>query len=290
VADGLRAQDLTAPTAIEEQLEPQAPTAEPDVKEAIAEEAIAKEGQQAAIHPLDHGQDVKSAPEAGLSLPFETMPGLLFPLAANTPTPNPVERLVEMVETLATERQAALERERERADALARELALAREELGALRLRPPAPWIMAITVPALAPEPMQAATSEASPEETVGPAIMAAMPDQLPAPPAEDNRTASEPLVPPPPRASSADEQRLLDRAEALLRVRDISGARLLLERAGERGSARGVYLLAQTYDPTMLAQWQVRGITGDLEKAQKLYAQSRMPPLREANGIATPR
>jgi TPR repeat protein len=119
---------------------------------------------------------------------------------------------------------------------------------------------------------------------------MAATPDQLPAPPAEVNYTASESLVPPLPRAGSADAQRLLNRAEALLRVRDISGARLLLERAGELGSTRGVYLLAQTYDPTMLAHWQVRGITGDPEKAEKLYAQSRMPALREANGIATPR
>jgi hypothetical protein len=136
---------------------------------------------------------------------------------------------------------------------------------------------------------MQAATSEASPEENVGPAITVAT-DQVRAPPAEANRTASVPLVSSPPRVSSADEQRLLDRAEALLRVRDISGARLLLEHARERGSARGVYLLAQTYDPIMLAQWQVRGITGDLEKARKLYVQSRMPALREANGIASPR
>lgn len=289
VADGFGAQDSAAAKATEVQVElPVLPA------EASFGGLTTEVPQQAATLPnklhLDTGQEVMPAPETSLSLPFEPVPGVLLPPVANSPAPDPVERLVEMVETLATERQAALERERERANALARELALAREELGALRLRPSVSWGMAVPLPIPAPEPMQSATSEASPEETTGPAITAALTDQLPAPPAEDNRTASEPLAPPPLRLSSADEQRLLDRAEALLRVRDISGARLLLERAGERGSARGVYLLAQTYDPTMLAQWQVRGITGDPEKAQKLYAQSRMPALREANGIATPR
>jgi TPR repeat protein len=83
--------------------------------------------------------------------------------------------------------------------------------------------------------------------------------------------------------------QHLIDRAEALLRVRDISGARLLLERAAERGSARGTYLLAQTYDPSLLAHWQVRGIIGDPEKAQKLYGQSRTLAVNEAAGTIAP-
>jgi hypothetical protein len=76
-----------------------------------------------------------------------------------------------------------------------------------------------------------------------------------------------------------------LERAEALLKDRDISGARLLLERAVQMGSARGAFLLAQTYDPAMLAQWQVRGIGGDAAKAQELYAKARESSSQDTAG-----
>jgi hypothetical protein len=48
---------------------------------------------------------------------------------------------------------------------------------------------------------------------------------------------------------SFVDEQRLLARANTLLRRADISGARLLLEHALERCSARAVFMLAATHD-----------------------------------------
>src|SRR5439155_5039177 len=44
---------------------------------------------------------------------------------------------------------------------------------------------------------------------------------------------------------SPVDEQRLLARANALLRQADIGGARPLLEHALERGSARAAFMLA---------------------------------------------
>jgi TPR repeat protein len=37
-------------------------------------------------------------------------------------------------------------------------------------------------------------------------------------------------------------------------------------------GSARAAFALAQTYDPEVLAQWQARGIKGDMARARQLY------------------
>jgi thioredoxin-like negative regulator of GroEL len=71
---------------------------------------------------------------------------------------------------------------------------------------------------------------------------------------------------------SPVDEQRLLARANALLRQADISGARPLLEHAREHGSARAAFMLAETYDARVLQSWGARGIFGDLAKARELY------------------
>jgi len=79
---------------------------------------------------------------------------------------------------------------------------------------------------------------------------------------------------------SPPDEQRLLARANALLRQADISAARPLLEHALEHGSARAAFMLAETYDARVLQSWQVRGISGDPSKARELYQRA------EAGGI----
>jgi hypothetical protein len=80
---------------------------------------------------------------------------------------------------------------------------------------------------------------------------------------------------------SPVDEQRLLARANALLRQSDISSARPLLEHALEHGSARAAFILAETYDARMLQSWRARGILGDLTKARELYERA------QAGGIA---
>jgi hypothetical protein len=71
---------------------------------------------------------------------------------------------------------------------------------------------------------------------------------------------------------SSADEARLIDRAEFLLKQSDFAGARLLLEHALDKGSARAAFLMAETYDWRMLRALQPYGIRGDSEKARELY------------------
>jgi hypothetical protein len=82
---------------------------------------------------------------------------------------------------------------------------------------------------------------------------------------------------------SLVDEQRLLARANALLRQADISGARPLLEHALERGSARAAFMLAETYDVRILQSWRARGISGDPARARELYERAQAGGIEDA-------
>ncbi len=82
--------------------------------------------------------------------------------------------------------------------------------------------------------------------------------------------------------SNSSREQRLILRAESSLKNGDISGARLILKRAVADGSTRATYLLAQTYDPSILQnKWNVRGIHGDPIEAQSLYSRAQAGSMR---------
>jgi hypothetical protein len=70
----------------------------------------------------------------------------------------------------------------------------------------------------------------------------------------------------------------LVDRAGALLRQGDVSGARLLLERASDEGDARAILLLAETFDPQSLSKLGVRGMHGDAARAEELRKRARSP------------
>jgi len=74
---------------------------------------------------------------------------------------------------------------------------------------------------------------------------------------------------------TSAAASGLLARAQELIRNRDISSARLVLERALATGSAEAAFQLAETYDPQVLSAWQVRGIIGDASRARQLYTKA---------------
>ncbi|WP_407116679.1 hypothetical protein [Bradyrhizobium sp. LMG 9283] len=80
-------------------------------------------------------------------------------------------------------------------------------------------------------------------------------------------------------RPDSADEGaaagRLVARAGMLLEQGDIGAARIVLERAAERGSAQAVFALAETYDPHVLPKWSTVGTLGDVTKARELYAKA---------------
>ena len=67
----------------------------------------------------------------------------------------------------------------------------------------------------------------------------------------------------------------LVERAQGLIRLGDISGARLLLERAQARNAPNATFLLAQTWDPAMLRTLKVRGLRADPDLARHLYAKA---------------
>ena len=84
-------------------------------------------------------------------------------------------------------------------------------------------------------------------------------------------------------------EQALLARANSLLKDRDISGARLVFERALQAGSSRAAFQLAETYDPRQLSRWRVHGVGGDWAKAQELYLRAHDGGIMEAKDRIAP-
>jgi TPR repeat protein len=72
-------------------------------------------------------------------------------------------------------------------------------------------------------------------------------------------------------------------RASVLLGQSDIGAARLLLERAADKGSAQASFELAETYDPLILPRWGAYGIRGDATKARDLYAKAQAGGIKEA-------
>ena len=396
-----------------------------------AKTASETESRPAKAAPPEEPLKVADIPIAGPpevaqpTLPAATLPA---PEIINVPFPPNVgqalsnaaaERFAELASSLAAERKAALDRERERAEALAHELAMARQELGSLRQKeeekqadtrtsrelwaslstlplprgdeppvgavqegavpppvaaetstpappqkkdeplvevaqsskvettgtplllgvapplfaaplepappatapaPPAPAAAAAPVspapPAAAPAaptpPVAAAAAAAAPTPPAPAAAAAA----APTPPAPAAAAAAAPVSPAPPAAAPAptaatpappaaapvatappqpapmalsptSEKRLIERAETLLRDLDISGARLVLERALDAGSSRAAFLLAQTYDPKMLVQWRVRGAVPDTARARDLYGRALAAGIAEAGARA---
>jgi hypothetical protein len=80
-----------------------------------------------------------------------------------------------------------------------------------------------------------------------------------------------------------AELVRLIARATGLLRQGDIGAARVVLERAAELGSASASFVLAETYDPRVLAKWGASGTRGDESKARELYARAAAGGVKEA-------
>jgi TPR repeat protein len=64
----------------------------------------------------------------------------------------------------------------------------------------------------------------------------------------------------------------LMRRGEGLLRIGDISAARLAFARAVAAGSGAAATALGRTYDPAFLAAIGGRGIAGDAAEARRWY------------------
>lgn len=70
----------------------------------------------------------------------------------------------------------------------------------------------------------------------------------------------------------SALAKSLTQRAQQALRLGNVSGARLLLQRAASSGDAEATFMLAQTYDESFLRHLGVRGLKADPEQARTYY------------------
>lgn len=92
--------------------------------------------------------------------------------------------------------------------------------------------------------------------------------------------------APQPAAAAEVNVKSLIERAERLIRLGDISGARLVLERAADRGNPQASFLLAQTWDPRMLRTWKVHGLRPDPDRARALYAKAGEEGSRESKPV----
>ena len=79
------------------------------------------------------------------------------------------------------------------------------------------------------------------------------------------------------------ETEKLVARASVLRGQGDIGSARIVLERAAERGNAQANFALAETYDPLILAKWGTFGTRGDAMKARELYTRAEAGGNKEA-------
>jgi hypothetical protein len=74
----------------------------------------------------------------------------------------------------------------------------------------------------------------------------------------------------------SEEETALLGRADEAVKSGDISAARLLYEHLAQRGSAKGAFSMAQTFDPEFLKTLFVKGLKPDVQKAREWYSKAK--------------
>ena len=96
--------------------------------------------------------------------------------------------------------------------------------------------------------------------------------------------TTTTPALAAAPRTIDDDELALLmKRGQGLIETGDLSGARLLLKRAAEAGSARAAFALGATYDPLVLKEIGVVGFASDVAMARTWYEKAKEMGSREA-------
>ncbi|MDA9397631.1 hypothetical protein [Bradyrhizobium sp. CCBAU 45389] len=198
-----------------------------------------------------------------------------------------VARIRQARERESTELRSLLQRERERAEELERDLALARRDNGALvGNSPSAAPPPATTGRAVREEPPSAPTrpiqnrpvqdgpvqDKPIPHKSVG---ARPVPDKAIAARGQSNAQVQS--------NDSAQAEKLVARASALLEQGDIGSARIVLERAAEMGSAKASFALAETYDPLILPNFGTYGTQGDSTKARDLYARAEAGGIKEA-------
>jgi hypothetical protein len=102
---------------------------------------------------------------------------------------------------------------------------------------------------------------------------------------AEPPEAPSPPLIMPsaPSNMSPAEQEALLNRVTSLLGQGDIGAARAVLNRLVRENNAKAAFILAQSYDPTVLSQGRVVGMRAEPELARSLYQQALRGGVTEA-------
>lgn len=182
----------------------------------------------------------------------------------------------------SAELRSLLQRERERAEGLERDLASARQDNGALVAKTPsAASPPATTGKAVREEPLSA---PARPIQNRPVQDRLAQDKQVQDKQLQDQtiaaRSQGDAQVNPNDGVQAA---KLIVRASALLEQGNIGAARIVLERAAELGSAQASFVLAETYDPLILRTFRTYGTQGDPTKAQALYARAEAGGIKEA-------
>ncbi|MBD2747363.1 hypothetical protein IC232_11735 [Microvirga sp. BT688] len=144
----------------------------------------------------------------------------------------------------------------------------------------PAPAAQASLQPSERPPAAQDATSSLPAARAPAPVVVAALPDSISPLPMGSVPLGGETSVKAEP--AKADD-RLVSRGEELLSKGDVSGARLVLERALASGHARAAFLLAETFDPNTLSKLGALGLKGDAAKARELYTQAQALGMAQA-------
>ena len=202
-------------------------------------------------------------------------------------------------EARAEELQQSLQQERQRAAALASELAAARSELekriplsrksdDEAAQRGQAAEARAEELKQSLQQERQRATALTPDLESTQGMPEARMTQERPASSLPSETTSvTEPAAAERPVAAGAkvdpEAARLTARASILLAQGNIGAARLVLERAAEMGSAKASFALAETYDPRMLSSWGAYGTRGDAAKAREFYAKATVGGISEA-------
>ncbi|WP_246583774.1 hypothetical protein [Bradyrhizobium iriomotense] len=198
-----------------------------------------------------------------------------------------VARIKQAGERESAELRSLLQRERERAEGLERDLVLARRDNGALAAKTPfAASPPATTGKALREEPPSA---PARPIQS-RPVQDGPVQDKLIQHKSVGDRPVQDKAIAARSRGDaqvrfndSVQVEKLIARASALLEQGDIGSARIVLERAAEMGSAKASFALAETYDPLILPNFGTYGTQGDSAKAQDLYARAEAGGIKEA-------
>jgi hypothetical protein len=207
------------------------------------------------------------------------------------------EQTLQAAEASAAQQSQALEQERQRGDALVRDLASAREVVeglksgvAVLRIEP------AQSAQAAGASSQARSTSLVSPSTTRSASVLHAAPegpgsavdpqqvlvgkgDSAAAPAREPQIAAISErtrVAAPPPRTIGEQIALWVKRGEDFTVAGDFASARLLFLRAAESGNARAALMLARTYDPNVLGPIRAMGVAPDIAKARLWYEKAK--------------